>query len=394
MDARDVAEAAATRASAPFLAKAGCIGAALAVIGMMGLGATTLIAGAAKKASDAKNGGGGCEIPGLPDPPSIDQVPGPILDQQIHHAKIIDGVAQERGLPGRASLIAFMTALQESGLQNLNHGDRDSLGLFQQRPSQGWGTPTEITNPPRSAGLFFGGNPGRPPGLVDIPVWQMLEPGRAAQSVQRSAHPELYASRRGQAEAVARKAGVNLERLGTGTGERPDWAQPTDPSAPADMPPGKCTPADGDTPAGAPFHDAAADWPEEVRNRRSTSEAIAWAKSQPALNQKIWWRACLEFAARVHGWRAAGVVSAITHYHVMPARMKHPGSRDVPPGALMYWTTSNPHGHVSVYLGDGMIISNDVLRPGYVDVIPASDIESKWGAKYVGWAPPYFPKGA
>ncbi|MFD6891821.1 peptidase M23 [Streptomyces sp. NPDC059957] len=387
MDARDVAEAAAARASAPFLAKAGCIGAVLAVIGMLGLGATTLIAGAAKKASDAKNGGEGCEIPGLPDPSGIDDVPGPILDQQIHHAKIIDGVAQERGLPGRASLIAFMTALQESGLQNLNHGDRDSLGLFQQRPSQGWGTPAEITNPPTSSGLFFGGNPGRPPGLVDIPVWQMLEPGRAAQRVQRSAHPELYATRQGQAQAVARKAGVNLDRLGTASDDVPDWLPSTGPV------PDPCIPGGG-TAAGAPFHDTASDWPAEVRNRRTTAEAIEWAKSQPALNEKRWWQRCLEFAARVHGWNAAGVGSAITHYRVMPEHMKHPGSRDVPPGALMYWETGNIHGHVSVYLGDGMIISNDVHRPGYVDVMPASDVESKWGAKYVGWAPPYFPKGS
>ncbi|WP_331723304.1 peptidase M23 [Streptomyces sp. NBC_00105] len=392
MDVRDVAETAAARASAPVLAKAGCIGAALALIGMLGLGATTLIAGAAKKAADSKGGGASCELPGLPDPDpvTIDKVPGSILAQQIHHAKIIDGVAQERGLPGRASLIAFMTALQESGLQNINFGDRDSLGLFQQRPSQGWGTPAEITDPPKSAGLFFGGNPGRPPGLVDIPAWQMMEPGTAAQRVQRSGHPELYATRHGQALGIARKAGVNLERLGSAAGELPEWAQPTTPGETA---PGECTPT-GTTPAAAPFHDAASDWPEEVRNRRSTAAAIAWAKEQPALNQKIWYRRCLEFAARVHGWRAAGVVSAITHYHVMPAHMKHPGSRDVPPGALMYWETGNPHGHVSVYLGDGMIISNDVARPGYVDVIPASDVESKWGGRYVGWAPPYFPKGA
>ncbi|MFD8633741.1 peptidase M23 [Streptomyces sp. NPDC059533] len=391
VDTRDVAEAAATRAAAPFLAKAGCAAAALAVVGMLGLGATVMIAGAAKQASDAKNGGtGGCELPGLPDPPAIDKVPGPILDQQIHHAKIIDTVAQERGLPGRASLIALMTALQESGLQNLDHGDRDSLGLFQQRPSQGWGTPAEIMNPPHSAGLFYGGNRGKPPGLVDVPAWQIMEPGQAAQKVQRSGYPHLYATRRGQAEAIAYRAGIALDRLGSVSGEVPDWRT----TGPAETPPGECTPQGDETPAGAPFHDAVAGWPPEVKNRRSVADAIAWAKSQPALNERIWWRRCLEFAARVHGWRAAGVVSAITHYRVMPAHMQHPGSRDVPPGALMYWETGNIHGHVSVYLGDGMIISNDVRRPGYVDVIPASDIESKWGAKYVGWAPPYFPKGS
>ncbi|MDA5284758.1 peptidase M23 [Streptomyces sp. Isolate_45] len=388
MDARDVAEAAATRASAPFLAKAGCIGAALALVGMLGLGATTLIAGAAKKASDAKNSGSGCAAPGLPDPTSIDTVPSGILAQQIHHAKIIDDVAQERGLPGRASLIAFMTALQESGLQNLNHGDRDSLGLFQQRPSQGWGTPAEITSPPRSAQLFFGGNTGRPPGLVDISAWQIMDPGRAAQRVQRSGHPELYATRRGQAEEVARKAGISLDRLGTATGERPEWAQPSDP----DMPPDECNP-EGSVP-GAPFHDAEAGWPPEVKNPRSTQAAIAWARDQPAKRQGIWWRRCLAFASIVHGWNVSGVESAAIHYQQMPAHMKHDGSRDVPPGALMYWDTGIEWGHVAVYLGNGEVISNDIRRPGYLDIVPASLIESKWGAKYLGWAPPYFPKGS
>ncbi|MET7533892.1 hypothetical protein ABZS91_30020 [Streptomyces goshikiensis] len=200
---------------------------------MLGLGTTTLIAGAAKKAADGKNSGGGCEAPGLPNM-DLGKVPPTVFAQQIYHAKIIDRVAEERGLPGRASLIALMTALQESGLQNLNHGDLDSLGLFQQRPSQGWGTSAEVANPPVSAGLFFGGNKGRPPGLVDIPAWSMLEPGTAAQRVQRSLYPQLYATRRGQAEGIAREAGINLTRLGARATSRTGCraSRPTGPPTP------------------------------------------------------------------------------------------------------------------------------------------------------------------
>ncbi|MEV7420382.1 peptidase M23, partial [Streptomyces sp. NPDC089919] len=291
-------------------------------------------------------------------------------------------------LPGRATLIALMTGLQESGLQNLPRGHLDSLGLYQQRPSQGWGTPAEVTNPERATALFFGGNPGRPPGLVDVPAWQVMDPGRAAQAVQRSAYPQLYATRRLQAESLATRAGIDLDRLGAATGNRPTWAPSVEPS---DLPPGACT---GDDPTvGAPFHDAEADWPPEVANRRSTADAIAWAKGQPALGENRWKRRCLEFAARAYGWRYAGTAAAITHYRLMPAHLKHPGSRDVPPGALMFWETGSIYGHVAVYLGNGMIISNDIRRPGYVGLVPASEIESKWGAQYQGWTPPYFPRG-
>ncbi|MEU8779985.1 hypothetical protein AB0D01_39735, partial [Streptomyces sp. NPDC048606] len=156
METRDVAEAAAGAASAPLLAKAGCAVAAISVLGIIGLGMTSIIAaGSAKLEFDGKNVS--CETPGLPDLSDLGSVPPGILAQQIYHAKIIDRVAQERALPGRATLIALMTALQESGLQNLDHGHADSLGLFQQRPSQGWGTPAEVRDPVHSAGLFFGG---------------------------------------------------------------------------------------------------------------------------------------------------------------------------------------------------------------------------------------------
>ncbi|MFD8025789.1 peptidase M23 [Streptomyces lavendulae] len=387
MDVRDVAEGAAARAATPVLAKASCVLVVLAVLGMIGLGMTSIIsAGAAKMQADAK--GGKCETPGIPDLSDLGSVPAEILAQQIYHAKIIDRVAQERSLPGKASLIALMTALQESGLQNLDHGHADSVGLFQQRPSQGWGTPAEIRDPAHSAGLFFGGNSGRPPGLVDISGWQLMDPGMAAQRVQVSAFPYFYSTRRLQAEQIARQAGINLSRLGIGGGA-PSWAPSLSPVP--DLP-GRCDGPDGTV--GAPFHDSAAGWPLEVKNPRSTADAITWAKAQPARKEGKWWRRCLAFTAIVYGWNVSGVESAIIHYREIPASMKHVGSRDIPPGALMYWDTGNPWGHVAVYLGDGMIVSNDIRRPGYLDVVPAAEIESKWGAKYLGWAPPYFPKGS
>ena len=105
--------------------------------------------------------------------------------QQWAHAQTIAGVAQERGLPERAVVIALATAMQESTLRNLDHGDRDSLGLFQQRPSQGWGTPAQVQDPVHAAGRFYDS-------LVEVPGWETMRLTDAAQAVQRSGFPELY----------------------------------------------------------------------------------------------------------------------------------------------------------------------------------------------------------
>jgi hypothetical protein len=87
--------------------------------------------------------------------------------------------------------------MQESGLHNLSWGDRDSLGLFQQRPSAGWGTPAQISDPDRATRAFYGGpkdpNGSDTRGLLDIPGWQHMTFTQAAQAVQISAFPDAYA---------------------------------------------------------------------------------------------------------------------------------------------------------------------------------------------------------
>jgi hypothetical protein len=86
--------------------------------------------------------------------------------------------------------------MQESSLININYGDRDSVGLFQQRTSQGWGTVSEIMDPNYSARAFFGGpsgpNAGKIRGLLDIRNWQTMPLAKAAQAVQISAFPDAY----------------------------------------------------------------------------------------------------------------------------------------------------------------------------------------------------------
>jgi hypothetical protein len=116
--------------------------------------------------------------------------------EQAVHASTIAAVAARRGLPARAATIALATAMQESKLRNLDHGDRDSLGLFQQRPSQGWGTPQQIRDPVYAAGRFYDA-------LVKIDGYRSMEITEAAQRVQRSAYPRAYADHEPEARALA-----------------------------------------------------------------------------------------------------------------------------------------------------------------------------------------------
>ncbi|WP_432089586.1 peptidase M23 [Streptomyces sp. bgisy095] len=334
----------------------------------------------------------GAEVPGGDSTGGTGQNPGnSFREKQIANAKAIDAVAVKGKLSGRASLIALMTALQESTLINLSYGHLDSIGLFQQRPSQGWGTRAQIMDPTYSAGMFFfGAASGSPRGLTDVRGWESMPLGVAAQAVQVSAYPDLYAGQEGAARQIAREAGINLERSGAGAGN----PGAPGPSGSPDRP-DTCYPEGGGTPGkpGEPFHDGAAGWPASVRNPRSTADAIRWAESEAATGGRDWYRLCLAFVARTYGWSFSGVPYAIDHYREMPANMKHDKDRNPPPGALMYWDTGQRAGHVAIYLGDGKIASNDIKRPGYIDVVPATDIETKWGSTYLGWAPPYFPKG-
>ncbi|MGW1958480.1 heavy metal transporter [Streptomyces sp. NPDC001920] len=116
--------------------------------------------------------------------------------EQAVNAATIAAVGTGRGLPERAVTIALATALQESALRNISHGDRDSLGLFQQRPSQGWGTERQIMDPIYSAGIFY-------EHLVKVRDYTRLPLTVAAQRVQRSGFPEAYAKHEPDATLLA-----------------------------------------------------------------------------------------------------------------------------------------------------------------------------------------------
>ena len=121
----------------------------------------------------------------------------PLNDERRSNARIIVTVGRELGVPDYGIVIALATAMQESSLRNINWGDRDSLGLYQQRPSTGWGTPEQIMDQAYATRLFFGGpsnpNRGKTRGLLDIAGWQNMALTVAAQRVQISAFPDAYA---------------------------------------------------------------------------------------------------------------------------------------------------------------------------------------------------------
>jgi len=112
---------------------------------------------------------------------------------------LIAGVSLQRGMPARAASIALATAIQESKLRNLDHGDKagpDSRGLFQQRPSQGWGTEAEVMDPVYAANRFFAE-------LEKVDGYEQMSVTEAAQRVQRSAYPEAYADHEAEGRAFA-----------------------------------------------------------------------------------------------------------------------------------------------------------------------------------------------
>ncbi|MDH2415000.1 hypothetical protein [Nocardioides sp. CER19] len=115
---------------------------------------------------------------------------------QAQNAGVIAAIGVRRGLPARAVTIALATAMQESKLHNLDYGDRDSVGLFQQRPSQGWGTRKQLKDPVYAIGRFYDA-------LVRVDGYESMRITEAAQKVQRSGFPEAYADHEPAARALA-----------------------------------------------------------------------------------------------------------------------------------------------------------------------------------------------
>ena len=127
------------------------------------------------------------------------QVDGHLVEldlEQSRYAALIAAISVQRGMPSRAATIALATAYQESDLRNLEYGDRDSVGLFQQRPSQGWCTPDQLQDPTYATNAFYDA-------LAQVDGYESMPVTEAAQEVQRSGFPEAYADHEQDARVLA-----------------------------------------------------------------------------------------------------------------------------------------------------------------------------------------------
>ena len=284
--------------------------------------------------------------------------------EQVPNAKTIQATGVAMNIPPRGQIVALATALQESGLRNLTYGDRDSLGLFQQRPSQGWGTASEILDPVHASTSFY-------TALEKVSGWQSMTVTQAAQAVQQSGFPDAYAKweplatalQKAIAPLLAQAAGASPSPSPSGSGGTSAAPPSTtggcssggDGSGFGTIPPG-AVPAGYTIPAAAP---------------PQAQTAIRWAMGQ--LDTPYQWGGsctnshgadpmgrCDCSSLMQQAYKAAGVTLTRTTYTQVTEGK--PVSVDaLQPGDLVFTagsdgTAANP-GHVGMYMGSGLIIN-------------------------------------
>jgi hypothetical protein len=292
----------------------------------------------------------------VPLDPQGPQTSGTWTIAQVRNAATITNVARTQGLAPRAAVIAVATAMQESDLDNLDHGDLDSLGLFQQRPSQGWGTVAQLTDPVYASGKFYDA-------LVQVPAWQTKPLAQVAQTVQQSGFPGAYAKWEQAAGALVAKTWGMHAVTSVSIGCESDGS-----------------------------HDPVAHF--TVKNPRTPAQSIAAARR--AVGTTGWYRRCDNFVAQAYGWGSSGSDTANDHWNrLVDAGLAHPGDNSPPPGALLFYDTGEAAGHVALYLGDDMVASNDVRGAGMIAIVHRKELtDGAWRLRYRGWAEPDFPGAA
>ncbi|MBV6695530.1 C40 family peptidase [Kitasatospora aureofaciens] len=279
---------------------------------------------------------------------------------QIPMAQTIVATGVALKVPPRGQVIALATAMQESRLRNLSSGDRDSLGLFQQRPSQGWGTAAQLQDPVYASTAFY-------QALLKVSGWQDLPLTVAAQKVQLSGYPDAYAQWEPLATALQQAIGTAL-KAPTASG-----ATPTPSTSPSSCTPPGTTTDWGIIPPGVlpTGYQIPTDAPVAVQS------AIRWALGQ--LNTPYQWGGsctnshgpdpmgrCDCSALMQQSYKAAGITLERTTYaQVTQGTAVSPDQLRA--GDLLF-TEPGPNGpeHVGMYIGDGLVVhaphTGDVVR--------------------------------
>jgi cell wall-associated NlpC family hydrolase len=276
------------------------------------------------------------------------------IDRQVLDADAMDiartlvDVVRQRSLPRRAAVLAVATGLVESGLRNLDYGDRDSLGVFQQRPSQGWGSRAQILDPVHATNTFLDH-------LLAIPGWAGMAPGAAEQAVQRSGFPERYAPREQQAADIVTKfwTGPDNPVPPPAGGAEPVSATPSCPDHGAsDLPL---------PPAGFDSHKLPADFTLPVDPRQAAAVSFALAQ----LGKPYVWGGKGPGSYDCSGlmlaaWAAAGVAIPAGTVSQVHAGHAVPDVAQVQPGDLLFTagalgTAAVPR-HVGMYAGHDLIV--------------------------------------
>jgi len=285
---------------------------------------------------------------------------------QVAMAATIVSVGTQMGVPVRGWVIAVATAIQESSLRNPAGGDQDSIGLFQQRPSQGWGTPEQLHDPVYASQQFF-------TKLLTIPNWQSMALTDAAQAVQRSATPDAFATWEPDATML-------VNTIGTGA----FWdssAGSVDTAAFA---------CDADGGDGQPNGDAMslpADYALPPTTPATVVTAIFWALGQlgtpyhfggdcTAAHSGNPAQQCDCSSLVQQAYRAAGITLPRTTAEQISAGTAVADVSQMQPGDLLFIPGSNgtpDHpGHVGLYLGDGLLVQ----APHTGDVVKISKVSS------------------
>ncbi|MDL5160483.1 C40 family peptidase [Actinomycetospora termitidis] len=300
---------------------------------------------------------------------------------QLAYAQLITSIVAGRGLPQQAAVVAIATAAQESrlGQAGMNTAvDHDSLGLFQQRPSAGWGSPAQVKDPTYATNKFLDG-------LVGIGGWATMPVTKAAQTVQRSAFPDAYA----QWEAQARDFATRFWPPGTPPGGNPAAAATQAAAAPSAAGAQTCPGEGGDGLAPG-----------------SGSTAVPPGYTPPTAPQT---RAVLDFAmtqlGKPYQWGGTGpdaydcsglmwaswAKGGITLPRTAAAQSKFGAPVTDPaqlqPGDLIFMPGANGSpaspGHVGMYIGNGQLI-NAPQTDDPVQIVPVS----KWQGKISGMRRP------